>query len=140
MAEGNPVIMAKVDAHNNAELKTRFSITSYPTLLLFGKQRMYAYHGLRGKDELRDWALGGFARLSGQEVPKPPSSVVVLIRRFEKWAAPHVFAIQRTMADVSPKFWLCVIVCLLPVAVLVVGACVRARWHDAQRTRVVKRD
>ena len=104
-AEGSPVIMARVDAHNNAALKSRFKIKSLPTLLLFANRRVYSYKGVRGAAELREWALTGHKHATGYDVPPEPNALVVLATRLDPLLAHihlHFLPSRLLSLQVSP--------------------------------------
>ena len=130
-AEGSPVIMARVDAHNNAALKSRFKIKSLPTLLLFANRRVYSYKGVRGAAELREWALTGHKHATGYDVPPEPNALVVLATRLEKWAAPHVHDFQKFMRHAP--WYVRILVNISPFIVLVLAVNVFAWLYKRHR-------
>jgi len=70
------VNVAKVDVTQNAGLGRRFAIKGYPTLLLFHKGKMFEYSsGNRTLDNLVEFALTGFQKALGVDVPFPPNFV-----------------------------------------------------------------
>lgn len=52
-----PVVLAKVDATEEAQLAQRFELSGYPTLYFFRKGMKLEYDGGRTKDEIVSWAM-----------------------------------------------------------------------------------
>ncbi|GAB5373452.1 hypothetical protein AAMO2058_001752800 [Amorphochlora amoebiformis] len=80
------VTVAKVDVTANQVLGQRFDIEGFPTLLFFHNGKMYKYKGKRSLDALEKFALGGYNRVEGKDVPKAPSVIITfLLDLFEQY-------------------------------------------------------
>ena len=49
------VIVAKADCTTNEELRVRFGVTSFPTLILFADRQLYRYKGIRNLESMESW-------------------------------------------------------------------------------------
>ncbi|KDO28117.1 hypothetical protein SPRG_06772 [Saprolegnia parasitica CBS 223.65] len=66
------VHIAKVDATDDVELKLRFQVNGYPTVLFVKDNKMYAYDGARTLEALSAFATGGYAEQEAKEIPTSP--------------------------------------------------------------------
>ncbi|KDO24271.1 hypothetical protein SPRG_09907 [Saprolegnia parasitica CBS 223.65] len=66
------VHIAKVDATDDVELKLRFQVNGYPTVLFVKDNKMYAYDGARTLEALEAFATGGYAEQEAKDIPTSP--------------------------------------------------------------------
>ncbi|OQR80607.1 hypothetical protein ACHHYP_17421 [Achlya hypogyna] len=66
------VHIAKVDATEEADLKMRFQVAGYPTVLFVRDNKMYEYGGARSYDALHAFATGGYLETEAKEIPTSP--------------------------------------------------------------------
>ncbi|KDO33337.1 hypothetical protein SPRG_19401 [Saprolegnia parasitica CBS 223.65] len=66
------VHIAKVDATDDVELKLRFQVNGYPTVLFVKDNKMYAYDGARTLEALSAFATGGYAEQEAKDIPTSP--------------------------------------------------------------------
>lgn len=67
--EDPPLLLADVDAAAAADVAARFAVPSLPHYLLLRGRKMYNKRGTVGLDELRHWAVQGWAGDLEGEVP-----------------------------------------------------------------------
>ncbi|EQC28062.1 hypothetical protein SDRG_14156 [Saprolegnia diclina VS20] len=66
------VHIAKVDATDDVDLKLRFQVNGYPTVLFVKDNQMYAYDGARTLEALSAFATGGYAEMEASDIPTSP--------------------------------------------------------------------
>mmetsp|Transcript_13006 Transcript_13006/g.25510 ORF Transcript_13006/g.25510 Transcript_13006/m.25510 type:complete len:217 (+) Transcript_13006:32-682(+) len=72
------VTVAKVDVTKNRLLGQRFSISGFPSLILFHHGKMYKYKGVRSPEALEKFALSGYKDAEGIDVPPEPSFIITV--------------------------------------------------------------
>merc|ERR1719253_425405 len=71
------VYVAQVDADASSSMRTRFSLTEYPTFLHFHAGEMRDLRMVsKTKDELVAYARGGYAQDTPSPIPRDPSPLV----------------------------------------------------------------
>jgi len=93
--EEHGVICAKVDGSENRNLMNRFQVRGYPHMKLFHKGEMWTYTGTRSKEDLLDFARGGYADFLGDPVPKPPT----LMKHIKDFLHRLTTEVRSTMVD-----------------------------------------
>ena len=121
--DGKAVNVAKVDVTQSRDLGTRFEIQGFPTLKLVSKGKVYTFKGRRSKEDLVEFAKGGFAAHEPEQVPEPMGmfgEIMQIYRTAYKGAAKQVKAGKYFTAEVflavMPLLFMSfgVLICMIP--------------------------
>lgn len=83
------IINANVNLMDNIELRERFDINSFPTIIYFADRKMYRYDGSRNVDDFVKFAIDGYINKTSEKVPPPMAGWKKAIQEIRKKAADH---------------------------------------------------
>lgn len=83
------IINAKVNLIENIELRKRFDINAYPTVLYFCDRKVYKYEGPRSVDDYVKFAMTGYKDMTSETVPPPMAEWHKIMQLLRKKAADN---------------------------------------------------
>lgn len=83
------IINAKVNVIENMDLRKRFNITAFPTILYFCDRKLYRYEGARTVDDFVKFATEAYKSGTSETVPRPVAGWHRIMQMLRKKAADH---------------------------------------------------
>jgi len=83
------IINANVNLVDNHEVRTRFGINSFPTIIYFADRKMYKYDGGRSVDDFVEFATNSYKTKEAETVPPPPAAWQEAMKVLRKKVANH---------------------------------------------------
>lgn len=74
------VSIGQVNCDENPYLKDRFTILGFPSLIFFYQGKMYEFDGRRDLEKLKEFSLGGYKYVSGEDIPYEASTLNTIIK------------------------------------------------------------
>jgi len=83
------IINAKVNLIENIELRKRFDINAFPTILYFCDRKLYRYEGARSVDAFVEFATKSYKSGAAETVPRPMAGWHKIMQLLRKKAADN---------------------------------------------------
>mmetsp|Transcript_6435 Transcript_6435/g.9424 ORF Transcript_6435/g.9424 Transcript_6435/m.9424 type:complete len:205 (+) Transcript_6435:147-761(+) len=74
------IVLGTVNIMESPTTANRFMIRGFPTLIYLHQKKLYRYTGKRDLESMKQFVLGGFESVGGEDIPSPPSKTEYYIK------------------------------------------------------------